>query len=73
MFKKFVKIFIVEVFLGVPFCFVFLIRGKVRSGAGNITLDYLWEILEGNISEEYEFVVIPLFLFIVYGPTFPVY
>ena len=43
------------------------------SGAKNITVEYMGGISEGNIKEEYEFIVIPLFSFIVYGPAFTVY
>ena len=41
----------------------------------NITVEYSFRggISEGNIKREYEFIVIPLFSFIIYGPAFPVY
>ena len=35
--------------------------------------EYYWGIYGGNIREEYEFIVIPLFSFIVYGPASPIY
>ena len=30
-------------------------------------------IFGGNVRGEYEFIVIPLFSFVAYGPVFPVY
>ena len=51
---------IVEVYLVFLF---FQIRRKIRSGAGNITVEYLRRISEGNIRGEYEFIVMQFFSF----------
>ena len=43
------------------------------NGAENITVEYLAGITEGNIRGEREFLIVPLFSFIVYGSEFFVY
>ena len=72
MFIRLVKMCIVEVYL------VFLkFKGRQRMARGilqwSIWGKYHWAKSEGNIKGEYEFIILPLFSFIVYGPAFPVF